>query len=362
MGIFCIECHTEKVSKKIRIKLGSSDEHTMTGVCYQCDLGWKLKLDAQKEDVLRLTVKRKKIGRPQKPFAELSSYTKRVRVRKAIETLREIEGGALEPLLQAVSAKVGVEKKSEESQLKENIAFFATHYLPQLPETSRSAAALTQGLLLREASELTGIPPSSLCWGKKELDIGNVYGNPDPVVPHPANEAKEDERKWFQEFSLGEAPVYSGSLKTRRLRQNSYANFYVAYLESVQKTKFSKRSLNCITGWLHELDLKTSSFDRYRCETCHDGREAELKIKAGDNSEESLKEKEKYDKHRRIVENQTRVCKEIKDGRTKKQLIMIFDYSTVHERSDEKVRIFFCFLFFGGVIALKDHKHNPKRK
>ena len=335
MVIFCEGCQTYKPERKIKKRTGLLEGKTPQGICIQCSN----EASRKKKDDLRLTVEQKQVGRPQTPFSELSSYTQRIRVQQAISALESVEKkGPPAPLLEAIAVKVGLQKENEkEMQLSANVAFFAETYLPLLPESSRPAAALTQGLLLKDASRLTGVPVSSISWGRHELEAGNLYANPDPVVPHPANEAKEDERSWFKEFAFSEAPVYSGSIKTRRLRQNSVADFFSDYLAAVNKTSFPKRSISCITTWLHELNLRPSTFDRYRCEICHDGREAEAKIRQGDASPEALNDKKKYDAHQIIVQNQTRVAKELKEGRERHQLIMIFDYSTVHERSEEKV-------------------------
>jgi len=239
------------------------DGKTAQGVCNQCYSRDRLKRKLEKEVV----VEQNQGGRPQKPFGELSSFTKRIRTQQGIEALSSVEGGSLVPLLQAITAKVGqdLERENEEEPLHEyNIAFFARTYLHQLPEISRPAAALTQGMLLKDAARLTGVSMSSISWARRELEVGNLYKNPDPVVPHPANEAKEDERVWFKEFAMSEAPVYSGSIATRRLRQNSVADFYIDYSVAVAKTTFVKRSLSCVSGWLQEMSLRPSTFDRYR--------------------------------------------------------------------------------------------------
>jgi hypothetical protein len=59
--------------------------------------------------------------------------------------------------------------------LLSNIQNFCQVYLPLLPEKARIASVLTAGLSLADAAEITSLPPSTIHWGRNEIEEGRLF-------------------------------------------------------------------------------------------------------------------------------------------------------------------------------------------
>ena len=107
----------------------------------------------------------------QKLFCDLGQRRKQQLVTTAIFTLSSLSRGAPEELLAAVTTRItrGEDSKVQLEELRVNVAEFCHIYLQSLPEKSRIAAILSQGLTFKDAHELTGVAPSSISWGLKEV-------------------------------------------------------------------------------------------------------------------------------------------------------------------------------------------------
>ena len=124
------------------------------------------------------TLKRKRLAEEGpsgniKRFCDLGQKRQEQLVSEAIRELKVFGRSEIEDILAEISKRVlGNDRAEELKQMKENVAFFCATHLPSLPDKSRIAAALTRGLHLVEAEEITGIPSSSISWGRHELKQG----------------------------------------------------------------------------------------------------------------------------------------------------------------------------------------------
>ncbi len=162
-------------------------------------------------------------------------------------------------------------------------------------------------------------------------------------MPSP-KKASSKERDWFKEFAFSTAPVTSGKIKERLLPFASYEDFYrTAYKEAATKAKFPIRCIDTITLWLQELNIKLSSFDRYRCEVCFQGRAVANLVENDTATEQQRLDYEKFKEHHKLVQHQlkqSQIHKQINDPTT---IYLVYDYSTIHEFSEKKVSDFSLF-------------------
>ena len=135
-----------------------------------------------------------------------------------------------------------------------------------------------------------------------------------------------------------EAPTRSGTHKNRRLAHASVRGFYEeAYTPAVAKTKFPRRAQNTVVMWLKRREVRPWVFDRYMCAVCFEGRQAQSRIRNGAACEKDHDLSAKYEAHQKIVKNQGFHAKEDERTLTAKQLLAIFDYTTFHDYTREKV-------------------------
>ena len=138
-----------------------------------------------------------------------------------------------------------------------------------------------------------------------------------------------------------EAPTRSGTQKDRRLAHTSVRAFYEeVYLPAVAKTTFPRRMLSTVVNWLQDFGVRPWVFDRYRCEVCFVGRQAESRIRNGAARDEDQTLLAKYLAHQKVVKNQTEQVKVDKGTVGPDQLCCVFDYSTFHDYTKEKVERF----------------------
>ena len=104
------------------------------------------------------------------------------------------------------------------------------------------------------------------------------------------------------------------------------------------KTKFVRRSLTTIVHWLQDLGVRPFTFDRYRCELCFLGRQAESRTRNEAAREGDQALVAKYLAHRGIVKNQADEVKKDKENLAPDQLCCVFDYSTFHDYTKEKAK------------------------
>ena len=102
----------------------------------------------------------------------------------------------------------------------------------------------------------------------------------------------------------------SGTQKERRLKQSSVREFYEEeYLPAARAKGFTLRTLQTIVNWLLENEIKPCKFDRYRCEKCFLGRQAEARLKNGVGKPGDEKLLREYEEHLKIVKNQNEKVK-----------------------------------------------------
>jgi hypothetical protein len=136
-----------------------------------------------------------------------------------------------------------------------------------------------------------------------------------------------------------EAPTRSGTQKDRRLAHTSVRAFYQeAYEPAVTRTTYTKRSLVTVIHWLQDLGVRPFTFDRYRCEICFLGRQAESRVTHGAGRDGDTQLVAKYLAHRGVVQNQAAQVKEDKEIQSGDQLCCVFDYTTFHDYTKEKVK------------------------
>lgn len=145
--------------------------------------------------------------------------------------------------------------------------------------------------------------------------------------------------EWFRNLIEVEAPTRSGTQKDRRLAQTSIRAFYEeVYKPAVAKTTFKERHFTTIDNWLQDMNIRPFTFDRYRCEVCFLGRQAESRTRNGTAQEGDDVLLAKYLSHQKIVKTQSAQVKNDKENVAPDQLCCVFDYSTFHDFTKQKVR------------------------
>ena len=219
-------------------------------------------------------------------------------------------------------------------------------------ERGRAAAIVTNGLSLAQAGRVTGIAPSTIAQARASLTQTPIEFDPKPNPNH----ATEEEREAFRSFVYLRSPVRSGTENERRLQSNTVRDFYdKEYVPYSSTSGFVQRSYNAILGWLSDLGVKKAKFDRYRCEICFEGRQAERRQKEGRTLQGDADLIEKYEIHISLVHHQHAACKVDKLINDPSTLLCIFDYTTIHDLTDEKWRDMGVFYKFQGKAGFVDN-------
>ena len=135
-------------------------------------------LEMKEKEKIENVKKRKRLAEEgptgaEKRFCDLGPRRRRDQVTAAVEELKVLGRSDAKGILRAVSEQVlGEDYESQVQLLKSNIAMFCATQLPTLPDRCRIAAALTKGLSLKEAEDLTGVAQSSISWGRAEIEAG----------------------------------------------------------------------------------------------------------------------------------------------------------------------------------------------
>lgn len=149
--------------------------------------------------------------------------------------------------------------------------------------------------------------------------------------------------KWI----LDVANVKSGTKKERRILKNSWREFHeVDYTSFAEKEGLPVRCFSTLRGWLNELNVKKGKFDRYSCGVCFEGRLAEERIRVGKGKEGDREIVEKWQDHQLLFRHQFEAAQSDKEVKSPEYLFMIYDYSTIHDFTKEKVSFSFFFFFF----------------
>jgi len=342
MAFFCCTCHKTKETRYLRKKI-KVEGKTTTGLCRQCFLESRAQVKPEPE---RKELETK--GKPQyqtkpkpKPKRYLKKYStlclkrRQIILREAQNYLNNISRGNLNTLLFDLIKKFFGQELHQFSNLKNNIQQLFSIYKDLLPEPSRIAALLTLGLPLKEAENLTKVPRPSISWGRSQINNLSYFRFQTVIAP---NKPSEEELNWFKDFAFEIAPVRSGTEKERRIPFNTYSELYLIYKQKAQETGHPVRVISTMIEWLKELKIKKNKFDRYRCETCYNGRVAESNLRKGIQDQALIQSIEKYLPHQQLVQHQLKQYKSQKDSLDSHELLFVHDYSTIHEFSREKYR------------------------
>jgi len=111
-----------------------------------------------------------------KRFCDLGQRRRQQLAAEAASHLKRLSRGEPWGLLDLVSRKLGWRREERhEINFIANLIEFSKTYLPSLPEPNRIASLLTRGLTLEEAHGVTGVPVSSLSWGRREIENGESF-------------------------------------------------------------------------------------------------------------------------------------------------------------------------------------------
>jgi len=258
-----------------------------------------------------------------------------------MDEAESITGGGVADLLMDTAELIGDQRQNPALDLMvANTSAFCESQL--ISNRGKGAAILSLGLSLTLGAKLTGVSPSTIALGRQSLN------DPSPVIenqPNP-NNATDEERRSFEDFVFERAPVRSGSIKDRRLRSNSVRIFYdKEYVPHASESNSPVRSYNTIRNWLQEIGVKRGKFDRYRCETCFEGRMAEQRQREGKMREGDAALIASYTIHSDLVQQQFAAAKVDKLICDPSVLLCIFDYTTIHDLTSEKVLSIESFIF-----------------
>ena len=135
------------------------------------------------------------------------------------------------------------------------------------------------------------------------------------------------------------------------IERNKLQTFYEKdYLPWIETEGWPKRSFSCVKKWLKELGVKKARFDKYRCEICFQGRAAGRRVATGKPLEGDQDLLRNYKSHQGQFENQFEKVKEDKKIDRPDTIMFIYDYSTIHEFSKQKVS-FLCSFFYSALCS-----------
>ena len=283
------------------------------------------------------------LGAPLKNFDCLGLRRKKQLMEETREKILQIAGNKqrMEGIVQALVTSQ-VPKPALQTR-EERIALNIRKFCATLLKKNRSigAAIIGEGLSIRETEQITGVSKSGVAEGRR-MELGKI-----PSSPVSPSAAPKIERSAFAHFMGQRAHVKSGSLKDRRLIQNSFKQFYKEeYPTFCQEAGFQQRTYDCVKNWIQDLGIKPGKFDRYRCQICFEGKMAEArklsnKEKPGD--EDLL---QKYKDHGGLFQAQFEAVKKDKQICEEGTILFIYDYSTIHDLTSEKVGLFLSFIEF----------------
>lgn len=137
-------------------------------------------------------------------------------------------------------------------------------------------------------------------------------------------DAKTDEERWLHKWLKMNAPVVSGRLNERRIYWTTYANTFIHYRAEALRTNYPVRSILWLKKMMDLFRIKLGKFDRYRCLQCF-GHNDPIRT-------------EEFEKHLSLVEKQTYSYKKQKENLNTDELIIVYDFSTIHETALFKIR------------------------
>jgi len=284
------------------------------------------------------------------PRKEIKDMTKRRRnqiLEEVWKGAKEIAGKNSKEAILLLAKRL--EGKEEEENWKEKFQQLSKNvrelFESRIRENKGKAATIIScGFSLREGSEMTGVSKPMISIGRRVLvsQLRVKRGR------HPA-EIPSKEKQDFRAFALDRAPVKSGSKKDRRVQENSFKEFYIwEYLPWSQKKGYPPRSITKVKGWLKELGIKPNKFDRYRCLVCFEGREAQKRERQGRPEEGDEEKIKKMEEHEALYKHQLEAAKKDKGVNNPKKMLVIYDYTTIHDLTTVKV----SFLSFYPFILL----------
>jgi len=141
--------------------------------------------------------------------------------------------------------------------------------------------------------------------------------------------------------------VKSGTKDERRILRNTWREFYqVDYVSFAAEKGLPKRSFTTLRNILVETKIKKGKFDRYSCGVCFEGKLAEERIRAGKALEGDKEKVEKWQDHQILFRHQFEAAQADKAINSPDYIFFIYDYSTIHDFTTEKVSHFISFHFF----------------
>jgi len=96
-------------------------------------------------------------------------------------------------------------------------------------------------------------------------------------------------------------------------------------------------------------------FDRYSCLTCFEGAEAERRVRLGKEQEGDKEKIEKLENHQLLFRHQFEEAKKEMEAKDPSKLLILYDYTTVHDLTTEKVLL----IVF---VVTKNNKKTKKQK
>jgi len=276
------------------------------------------------------------------PRKELKDMTKRRKDQILAEIwkgVKEIAGKNSKEAIVLLAKRLSGEEEEKKwkdkfQQLSSNVKSLFDSQIQE--NRGKAAAVISGGFTLREGCEITGLSKPMISIGRKILvsSISARRGR------HPA-EIPTKEKEDFRSFALEQAPVKSGSKKDRRLQENSFKEFYTwEYLPWSHNNGYPPRSITKVKEWLNALGIKPNKFDRYRCLICFEGKEAKKRQREGRSEEGDEEKVRKMEEHERIYRHQLEAAKKDKATNSPKKLLLIYDYTTIHDLTTVKVSFF----------------------
>ena len=205
------------------------------------------------------------------------------------------------------------------------------------------------------------IPSSSLfpCPPQEEVIVRRE------TTPHPPPECKEKEEmtkvhkerrkrvtrefwkaagvpqkewEWFLEFVESVSQKGSSNYSQKQLMSSTWEGAYKQYTKTAKEEGQTVRCDRWMIKWMKILGVKRGRFDRYKCKKCWLGKKALVRREKGQPREGDNELITDYELHKHKITTQTQLYRAQKANIRPGMFFAVFDYCTVHETAEFKLK------------------------
>lgn len=160
---------------------------------------------------------------------------------------------------------------------------------------------------------------------------------------------------WLHHWLFDHAPIRSGRENERSLPWNTYQEIWKHYSEDALHDENAGEpvSISTMRKYMKKWKIRPGRFDRYRCITCFEGIEALQEQQQG---EIVMNEKiDAYFSHQVLIADRSKYYKQIRNSLGDKEALIVWDYTTIHETSEFKLKILDFAIYKNGAWTYVDY-------